>query len=180
MRWFQKKSGSEKAGRGLVTFAGVEDALKAEKIVRSAGYSCALVAPPPSLRKGCDLALEFNLVEQPVIERLLNPEVPYVGIYPLKGTAGLLQIVKVTHFPGHTMVKAGNMKITFDKSSGVIVNTSGGGCPDIPYLHARLVGCKITEAPRPRDIGFTLCALMLDRALEECLSLWKGGEPDCC
>jgi hypothetical protein len=35
---------------------------------------------------------------------------------------------------------------------------------------------RLTEVPRPKDIGFTLCALMLDRALEECLALWKGGK----
>jgi hypothetical protein len=34
---------------------------------------------------------------------------------------------------------------------------------------------KLSEVPRPGDIGFTLCALMLDRALEECLILWQGG-----
>jgi hypothetical protein len=73
------------------------------------------------------------------------------------------------------MVKTGNMKLTFNKESGVIVNTSGGGCPDIPYLHAELIDKILTEAPRPRDIGFTLCALMLDRALEECITLWQGG-----
>jgi len=71
------------------------------------------------------------------------------------------------------MVKAGNMKMSFDKSTGIIVNTSGGGCPDIPYLHIELVGRKLAEAPRPKDVGFTLCALMLDRAFEECLSLWE-------
>ncbi|NIN69444.1 MAG: hypothetical protein GTO63_33125 [Anaerolineae bacterium] len=67
------------------------------------------------------------------------------------------------------------MKLSFDKASGIIVNVSGGGCPDIPYLHSELVDKKLTEARRPRDIGFTLCALMLDRALEECLLLWRGG-----
>jgi hypothetical protein len=68
------------------------------------------------------------------------------------------------------------MKLTFANKSGVIVNTSGGGCPDIPQLHAELIDKPLTEAPRPRDVGFTLCALMLDRALEECLRLWRGGE----
>jgi len=67
------------------------------------------------------------------------------------------------------------MKLSFDKKSGVIVNVSGGGCPDIPYLHSELIDRKLTEVPRPRDIGFTLCGLMLDRALEECLVLWQGG-----
>ena len=136
-----------------------------------------LVAPPPALRKGCDLALEVNLVEQLGIERALKEgDVTYVSITPLKaGTSELLQIVKVTDFGDCIMVRAGNMKLTFNKESGVIVNTSGGGCPDIPYLHAELVGRQLAEAPRPRDIGLTLCALMLDRALEESMALRQGG-----
>ena len=85
----------------------------------------------------------------------------------------LLEIVKITDFGDAMMVKAGNMKIAFDKSTGVIVNTSGGGCPDIPYLHAELLDRRLDEAPRPKDIGFTLCALMLERALEECFTIWK-------
>lgn len=170
------KKDSKSTGRGLVTFASVEDALKAERILKKAGCSGKLVAPPPDLRKGCDLALEFNLIEQPVIERLLADQVPFLGIHPIKGTTELLEIVKITDFPDYTMVKAGNMKITFDNSSGIIVNTSGGGCPDIPYLHTRLVGCELTQAPRPKEIGFTLCALMLHRAFEECLTLWKGRD----
>jgi hypothetical protein len=40
-----------------------------------------------------------------------------------------------------------------------------------------MIGRKLTEAPRPKDVGFTLCALMLDRALEESLGLWRGGNP---
>ena len=125
------------------------------------------------------MAVEINLVEQPGIERLLKQkDVAYISIDPLKtATSELLDIVKITDFGNWVMVIAGNMKLTFDKESGIIVNTSGGGCPDIPYLHAELIGKQLTEALRPRDIGFTLCALMLDRALEECLVLWQGGQP---
>jgi len=164
-------------GGGLVLFLDVQDAIRTEKVLKSAGYAVRLIAPPPALRKGCDLALEINLVEQLGIERLLNQrDVGYVSIEPLKvGTSELLQIVKVIDFGRWVMVTAGNMKLTFDKDNGIIVNTSGGGCPDIPHLHAELIGKQLTEAPRPRDIGFTLCALMLDRALEESLALWKGG-----
>ena len=162
-------------GGGLVLFAEVPEAIKAEKVLKGAGYLVKLVAPPPALRKGSDLAVEINLVEQMGIERLLKErEVYYIEITPLKvSTAELLQVVKVTDFGSEVMVKAGNMKLTFDKSSGTIVNTSGGGCPDIPYLHTELIDKKLVEAPHPRDIGFTLCALMLERALEECLLLWE-------
>lgn len=178
MAFLKRKQKIAFEGGGLVLFMDVQDAMKAEKVLRKAGYTVKLVAPPPELRKGCDLAVEINLVEQPGIERLLNQkDVAYVGIDPLKiGTSELLEIVKVTDFGQWVMVKAANMKLTFDKESGVIVNTSGGGCPDIPVMHAELIGKKLAEAPRPRDIGFTLCALMLDRALEESLVLWKGGE----
>ncbi len=178
MAFFKRKQKIQFEGGGLVLFLDVQDAMKAERVLKEARYLVKLIAPPPALRKGCDLAVGINLVEQPGIKRLLNQkEVAYVSIQPLKvGTAELLQIVKVTDFGRWVMVTAGNMKLTFDKDNGVIVNTSGGGCPDIPHLHAELIGKQLTEAPRPRDIGFTLCALMLDRALEESLALWKGGK----
>jgi hypothetical protein len=177
MPLFKKKPSFE--GGGLVLFMDVHDAMAAEKVLKQSDYAVKLVAPPPELRKGCDLALEINLVEQPGIERLLKEkETGYVSVLPMKpGTSELLEIVKVIDFGDWTMVKAANMKLSFEKKSGIIVNTSGGGCPDIPYLHAEMIGKRLDEAPRPRDLGFTLCALMLDRALEECLALWGGNKP---
>jgi hypothetical protein len=165
-------------GGGLVLFQEVQQAMLAEKVLKSAGYTVRLVAPPPELRKGCDLAVEINLVEQPGIERLLKErDTAYVSIDPIRpGTAPLLEIVKVTDFGDWVMVKAGNMKITYEKRRGVVVNVSGGGCPDIPYLHAELVDKRLDEAPRPKDVGFTLCALNLERALEECLTLYAEGD----
>ena len=178
MALLKRKQKTSFEGGGLVLFLDVQDAMKAEKVLKNVRYLVKLVAPPPELRKGCDLAVEINLVEQAGIERLLNQkDVACVSIVPLKvGTSELLKIVKVTDFGDWVMVRAGNMKLTFNRKNGVIVNTSGGGCPDIPHLHAELINKPLTEAPRPRDIGLTLCALMLDRALEECIALWEGGE----
>jgi hypothetical protein len=164
-------------GGGLLLFSAVRPALDAHQVLREAGYMTRLVAPPAQLRKGCDLAVEVKLVEKPAIERCLEQKgVTYLSLEPLKaGTSPLLEIVTVTDFGKWLMVKAGNMKLTFAKDSSKIVNTSGGGCPDIPYLHAEMVGRSLTEAPRPKQIGFTLCALMLEQALEEALHLWQGG-----
>ena len=175
MKSFKRKRKASFEGGGLVIFRDVQEAMKAEKVLKLADYDVKLVAPPPELRKGCDLALEVNLVEKLGIERLFREkDVEYVDITPLKlETSELLDIVKVVDFGDWVMVKAGNMKLTFAKNDGVIVNTSGGGCPDIPYLHAEMIGKRLTDAPRPRDLGFTLCALMLDRALEECLDIWQ-------
>jgi ribosomal protein L7Ae-like RNA K-turn-binding protein len=161
-------------GGGLLLFEKVEEAIRAEKVLKGENYTVKLVAPPPTLRKGCDLAVEINLVEQMGIERLFRQKgVPYFEVVSLKGTGALLEIVKITNFKDATMVKAGNMKLTFDRNTGIILNASGGGCPDIPYLHIQLIDKLLTEAPRPKEIGFTLCALMLDRALVECMELWR-------
>ena len=172
------KKGVVFKGDGIIIFQEVSHAIEAEKVVKGAGYEVKLIAPPPEMRMGCDLALEINLVERPGIERLLKEkDAYYVNIFPLmKGTADLCEIVKITDYGQWTMVKAGNMKMAFDKDSGIIVNISGGGCPDIPYLHAEMVDKKLTEAPRPKELGYTLCAVMLDLALEECLNLWNGSK----
>ena len=174
---FSKKKKPDFEGGGLVLFDSVPDAMQAEKILKKAGYQVKLVAPPPELRKGCDLALEVNLVEQPGIERLLDEnDAIYLGVTPLKkGTAELLEAVKVTDFGRWLMCKAGNMKVTYEKGSSIIVNVSGGGCPDIPFIHHELIDKPLEQAPRPREIGFTLCSLNAERALEECIELHKGG-----
>lgn len=162
-------------GGGLVLFGKVRQAIDAEKALREAGYRARLVSPPPHMRKGCDLAVEVNLVERLGVERALDSAgVAHEETIPLhSGSSELLQVVRVVDFGEWTMVKAGNMKVSFDKRTGAIVNTSGGGCPDIPLLHAETVDRQLTEAPRPKEVGFTLCALMMDRALEECLALWN-------
>jgi hypothetical protein len=177
MALIKRKKGTSEGG-GLVLFESVQDAMQGEKALKKAGYQVRLVAPPPELRKGCDLAVEINLAEQPGIERLLRQNrVAFVEVRPLKpGNSEILKIVRVVDFGDWVMVKAANMKLTYEKITGVIVNTSGGGCPDIPVMHAELLDKRLSEAPRPRDIGFTLCSLMLDRALEESRSLWKGDE----
>jgi len=107
------------------------------------------------------------------VENLLKDEkISFVEIRAVEGSTELLDIVKIVDFGSAVMVKAGNMKMTIDKYSGVILNTSGGGCPDIPYLNLQLVGKKIDEVKRPKELGLTLCALMLDRAYEECLKIF--------
>ncbi|MFH1639289.1 MAG: DUF3343 domain-containing protein, partial [Chloroflexota bacterium] len=97
-------------GGGIVLFPDVQSAIRAEKVLKKASYEVKLVAPPPELRMGCDLAIEINLVEQPGIERLLASEdTPYVKVAPLKkGTTELLNIVRLTDYDRWMMVRAGN------------------------------------------------------------------------
>jgi hypothetical protein len=175
--FFNSKKNNTFAGGGLILFHNVEEAIKGEKVLQAAGYEIKLVAPPPELRKGCDLALEINITEKPGAERLLLEKgAVFVELLPLKGSGELLSIVKIIDFGETCMVKAGNMKLTFDKNTGMILNISGGGCPDIPYLHIIMIDKMLTEVSRPKDNGYTLCALMLDRAYTEALALWQKGE----
>ncbi|MGA1823555.1 MAG: hypothetical protein ACMUIP_02750 [bacterium] len=59
------------------------------------------------------------------------------------------------------------MKITIEKKGCTIVNISGGGCPDIPYLADQMIGKSIKECRAPSQIGFSLCAYTLNRAYNE-------------
>ncbi|MEN6429587.1 MAG: DUF3343 domain-containing protein [Coriobacteriales bacterium] len=162
---------------GLFLFDRVQDALRGEKVLEQAGHAVALVAPPMRLRAGCDLALALPRVEYPGAARQLQAAGVSVRDWiddPEEPTK-LCDIVTTVDFGDHVMVRAGNMKITVEKATGTIVNTSGGGCPDIPYLNLQLVGREIFAAPRPKDLGFALCGLMLDRAFVEACAL-LGGE----
>lgn len=165
---------------GLLLFDAVNDALAAERVLRRAGYrGVELVAPPPRLRAGCDLAVALPRVENVGARRALDEAgVPVRDwVDDTEGSAAVCDLVTTVDFGKWLMVRAGNMKIVVEKSSGRIVNTSGGGCPDIPYLNLELVDRTLTDAPRPKDLGYTLCGLMLDRAyLEACTLL--GGDAE--
>ena len=100
-------------------------------------------------------------------------ELGNANILPLKVvpvTAPLLEPVSLfqtTDFGEYLMVRAANMKITVAKADRRIVNVSGGGCPDVPWLASQLVGCTLDTAPNPRGIGHTLCGYALALAFEE-------------
>ena len=75
------------------------------------------------------------------------------------------------------MVQAANVKITVERASGRIVNVSGGGCPDVPYLASVLTGQSIDGAEEPRVQGHTLCSYALQKAFLEARRIWRqeGG-----
>lgn len=163
-------------GGGLILFRSTKDAMKAQKALAEAGFNIKLVAPPVAKRKGCDLAVEFNSVERLAIEReLIKNKISYEGFDLIEdGTPCPIDVVKIVEFGDCIMVKAANMKLTLDLKTKEIKNISGGGCPDVPYLYERLVGKNIFEVARPKELGSTLCALMLDLAFEKALEIAKG------
>ena len=84
-----------------------------------------------------------------------------------------VDLFQVKDFGPYLMVRAANMKITVAKNTGTIVNISGGGCPDVPFLAQEMVG-KTLEGARPGDIGHTLCGYALQLAYEEMLRRCPG------
>jgi|LGVF01.1.fsa_nt_gb hypothetical protein len=160
---------SDDQGRGILVFENTSEVIRAETLLKGQGWEIRVMGPPPEIRQGCDLVIEFPLIEQLNILRTLEGE----GLPPLKTvpvTSPLLQpvdIFQVKDFGGYLMVRAANMKLTVDKKTNNIVNVSGGGCPDVPYLAASMVGRTLADAPSPREIGHTLCGYALQLAYEE-------------
>ena len=173
-------SGKKKAadGGGLVLFHTTHDAMRAEQIMRGEDMAIRLVAPPVHMRIGCDLALEFDLIEKMHIERFLEERgLEHIKVTSLdRNAAEPVSMVDITEYPGNfSMVRAGNMKLTFNRNTGIIVNISGGGCPDVPWLYQLLIDRHLDEAPLPSGHGYTLCALMLSRAFEEAKEMYSKG-----
>jgi hypothetical protein len=170
---FFKKKGSSSVrqftDRGILVFENTSDVIRAENILKKSGREVRVMGPPPEIRTGCDLVIEIPLIEGLEILRLLEVE----NIVPLKAvpvTGPLLEPVNIFYTKDYgrfLMVRAANMKITVEKQSLTVVNISGGGCPDVPYLAAEMVGKSLECAPSPRSIGHTLCGYALQLAYEE-------------
>jgi len=155
--------------RGILVFENTGEVIQAETVLKQKGWEIRVMGPPPEIRQGCDLVIEFPLIEQLYILRTLEAEkLPPLKTVPV--TSPLLEpgnIFQVKDFGRYLMVRAANMKMTVDKETNIIVNISGGGCPDVPFLAASMVGRNLADAPSPREIGHTLCGYALQLAYEE-------------
>ncbi len=154
--------------------------MRAESVLKERGFEVKTVAPPPEVREGCDLAIEFDLVDETGVRRALEE----AGIEPLKvvpledPSLRPLEFTRVKEVDGYLMVRCGNVKVTVDRD-GTIVNVSGGGCPDVPYLARELIGENVLELEEdrmPARLGWTLCAYTLDKAVRRARrALEEGG-----
>jgi hypothetical protein len=157
------------SGRGVLIFHHTSEVIRAETLLKEAGLDVKVKGPPPEVRSGCDLAIEFPLLlELKVLRVLSKSKIRPLQVLPLQDL--LLEPVslfQVKNFGDYLMVRAANMKITVSKKDARIVNVSGGGCPDVPFLADQLVGKGLYEAPEPRTLGHTLCGYALQLAFEE-------------
>ncbi|NLA04305.1 MAG: DUF3343 domain-containing protein [Firmicutes bacterium] len=169
----KKKPGPASPDRGILVFENTTEVIRAETVLREQGWAIKVKGPPPGLRSGCDLVIEFPLIEELSIARKLSE----AGIKPIQVVpvnSVLLEpvdLLQVKEYGKYLMVRAANMKITVDRETKLIVNLSGGGCPDVPYLAEQMVGRSLEHAPQPREVGYTLCAYALQIAFEKAVEL---------
>ena len=165
----KKTKTSSHPDRGILVFEHTSEVIKAESMLKKAGWNIRVMGPPPEIRSGCDLVIEIPLIEKLNIVRTLeNLRTPPLKIVPV--SSPLLQPVDLFQnkdFGKYLMIRAANMKLTIEKETQTIVNISGGGCPDVPYLASKMVGLSLDDAPSPREIGHTLCGYALELAYEE-------------
>ncbi len=154
---------------GILVFSHTSEVIAAEKVLNAQGFRVEIKGPPPQLQSGCDMVILFDIVLEPsILPILIQNNIQPQSIVALTDT--LLEPVSL--FQNHDygdwlMVRAANMKITIEKATGTIVNISGGGCPDVPYLAALLMHQNIHTVEEPRLHGKTLCSYALQKAFEE-------------
>ena len=167
----QSKSSSpdQSRDRGILVFENTSEVIRAETVLKKEGWKIRVMGPPPEVRSGCDLVIEIPLIEELSILRTLQAaDVTPKDIVPV--SSPLLRPVdlfQTKELGRYLMIRAANMKLTIDKRTLTIVNVSGGGCPDVPYLAQEMVGKPLADAPSPREIGHTLCGYALQLAYEE-------------
>lgn len=168
-----KSDATRAADRGILVFENTTEVIRAEDILKNAGWKIKVMGPPPGIRSGCDLVIEFPLVEElSIIRKLSGSGIKPVQVVPIKDV--LLEpvdLLQEREYGRYLMVRAANMKITVDRETKLIVNISGGGCPDVPYLAEQMVNRHLDSAPLPREIGHTLCAYALQIAYDRVVTL---------
>jgi hypothetical protein len=172
-RWRKAKaapaSAAPKSDRGFLAFENTSEVIRAMKVLQTQGWQVRVMGPPPELRRGCDLVIEFPLLAELKITRTLEAAgVPPLQVVPVNSPLlKPVDLFQVKDFGAYLMVRAANMKLTVAKETRSIVNISGGGCPDVPYLAQELLNQTMTQAPQPKDLGHTLCGYALQLAWEE-------------
>ena len=57
---------------GFLVFQHTGEVIRAERILREAGFAVEVKGPPPELRTGCDMIIVFDLMQEPLIRNALG------------------------------------------------------------------------------------------------------------
>jgi hypothetical protein len=163
---------------GLVVFESTTEVIQAESALKKEGIAVKVMGPPPEIQTGCDMVLKVSLNQTLEIQRVFKKHnLEPIEFVPVNGP--LLKPVSLFHvrdYGDYIMVRAANMKMTVEKNSHKIVNVSGGGCPDVPFLAKLMIGGNLRNAPQPVEYGATLCGYALQLAYDELVRICLNEE----
>ena len=97
-------------GRGILIFENTSEVIRAESTLKAEGWKIKVMGPSPEIRTGCELVIDFPLIEQLNISRTLRA----AGVIPLKTVpvnSPLLQPVDLFQkkdFGDYLMIRAAN------------------------------------------------------------------------
>jgi hypothetical protein len=78
------KTKESKKGKGVVLLKTVREGILAEKALLKKGYAVRKVAPPPEYRKGCEIAIEIDIIKkEEIVKILVEYGLENQGIVPL-------------------------------------------------------------------------------------------------
>lgn len=164
----------------FLVFANTGEVIQAERVLKEGEMAVRVMAPPPALRTGCDMVLVVSLIHGfRAVAMLERQNLAPLQMVPV-GEALLepVSLFQTKDYGEWLMVRAANMKLTVEKASGRIVNVSGGGCPDVPYLAANLIGKTIRESSLAKEYGQTLCGYALHLAMRELHELRNAAQDE--
>ena len=58
--------------QGFLVFQHTGEVIRAERLLRDAGFAVEVKGPPPELRTGCDMVLVFDLMREPLVRQTLR------------------------------------------------------------------------------------------------------------
>lgn len=58
---FKAKAKVDNQDRGILVFENISEVIKAENVLKENGWEIRVMGPPPDIRSGCDLVIEFPL-----------------------------------------------------------------------------------------------------------------------
>jgi hypothetical protein len=79
----------EDIDRGFLVFENTSEVIQAENLLKKNGWEIRIMGPPPEIRSGCDLVIEFPLIEElKIIKVLQDAEIPPLQAVPVTGPEG--------------------------------------------------------------------------------------------
>lgn len=154
----------------MFLFRVAGDAIFAESALKKDGINASLAQPPRNITRGCELAVKLPFSSQFSAMKTLDTRgVPYLDVIATSVVEDLpCEFISQKQIGDYFMTRVGNMKVTVD-SDGMVVNVSGGGCPDVLRVARLIIGKKAGAGNDSikviEDNTHSLCGYLLKKAL---------------